>query len=105
MEEESSESNNDGANKQKPKSGVQLSINGEDQVEGFLLTCGLDQEIILWTIHGRFVGSFGGFGWDINNVKSWVKEAKVDFGHEKAKASHVPSAPSLPKPRPGPVLA
>ncbi len=96
-EDENGEHVNDN-HKQKPRTGVQLSINGEDHVEGFLLTCGLDQEIILWTIYGRYVGSFGGFGWDINNVKSWVKEAKVDFGHEKAKSSHMPSAPALPKP-------
>lgn len=48
-----------------------LSDMGQEILEGYIMTAGLDQRIFLWTIYGKCVGEFGTFGWDINNESTW----------------------------------
>jgi hypothetical protein len=45
---------------------------GHDVLEGYLLSAGLDQKVYLWNIHGKCVGEFGSFGWDINDERTWL---------------------------------
>lgn len=46
---------------------------GNDILEGFIMTAGLDQQVYLWNLSGRCVGQFGAYGWEIGNESSWFK--------------------------------
>jgi len=50
---------------------VSLGITGKDIVDGFVVTSGLDQNVYLWTIYGKYVGRFGAYGWDISIETTW----------------------------------
>lgn len=49
---------------------------GQDILEGYVLTAGLDQKVYLWAIHsahvGKCVGVFGTYAWDINSELTWA---------------------------------
>jgi hypothetical protein len=45
---------------------------GQDVLEGFVLSAGLDQRVYLWTLQGKCIGEFGTFSWNINNEHTWV---------------------------------
>lgn len=45
---------------------------GNDVLEGYILTAGLDQKVYLWNLAGKCVGEFGSFGWDINDERTWL---------------------------------
>ena len=47
---------------------LQLGVTAED---GFVLSAGLDQDIMLWTMDGDCVGRFGSEVWDINDARTW----------------------------------
>jgi hypothetical protein len=53
------------------KKRVRQSDMGQEILEGYLVTAGLDQRIFMWNIYGKCVGEFGTFGWDINNESTW----------------------------------
>mmetsp|Transcript_11932 Transcript_11932/g.26555 ORF Transcript_11932/g.26555 Transcript_11932/m.26555 type:complete len:187 (-) Transcript_11932:20-580(-) len=44
---------------------------GEQVLDGYILSAGLDQRVYLWSLTGKCVGEFGSFGWDINNPRTW----------------------------------
>lgn len=48
-----------------------LSDMGQEILEGYIVSAGLEQRIFLWTLYGKCVGEFGTFGWDINNETTW----------------------------------
>ena len=50
---------------------IRQSDMGQEILEGYVVTAGLDQRIFMWTIYGKCVGEFGTFGWDINNENTW----------------------------------
>jgi hypothetical protein len=55
---------------------------GNDILEGFIMTAGLDQQVYLWSLSGRCVGQFGAYGWEIGNESSWFKgETALAFAH------------------------
>ena len=47
---------------------------GQEILEGFIMSAGLDQRVLLWNAKGQCVGEFGSFGWDINNESTWFKK-------------------------------
>lgn len=46
---------------------------GNDILEGYLMSAGLDQRVYLWNLSGKCVGMFGAYGWEIDNEASWFK--------------------------------
>lgn len=46
---------------------------GNDILEGYVMTAGLDQRVYLWSLAGKCVGMFGAYGWEIDNEASWFK--------------------------------
>jgi hypothetical protein len=46
---------------------------GNDILEGYIMTAGLDQKVFLWNLSGKCVGMFGAYGWEIDNEASWFK--------------------------------
>lgn len=56
---------------------------GNDILDGFILSAGLDQRVLLWNLHGKCVGEFGTYGWDIGSEATWYKGT-----NEKSKRQH-----------------
>lgn len=52
---------------------------GQDILEGYVLSAGVDQKVYLWSVHGagRCVGEFGSYGWDINSEATWYRRAEL----------------------------
>jgi hypothetical protein len=46
---------------------------GGELLEGYVLSAGLDQRVLLWDLYGKLVGEFGSYGWDIKNAATWFK--------------------------------
>jgi hypothetical protein len=50
---------------------------GNDILEGYIMSAGLDQRVFLWSLGGKCVGMFGAYGWEIDNEASWFKGATL----------------------------
>jgi hypothetical protein len=72
---------------------TKLSDMGQQVLEGFILTAGLDQHIYLWTTSGDCVGEFGTFGWDINDSATWAHHLQALS--QRTKALHAATATAI----------
>lgn len=60
---------------------------GQSVLDGFILSAGLDQRVLLWSLTGRCVGQFGCHDWDINSDATWFKEVQQDIAAKKRAAA------------------
>lgn len=50
---------------------------GRQVLEGYVLSAGIDQKVMLWTLTGQCVGEFGTYGWDINAPDTWGNKKRL----------------------------
>ncbi len=69
---------------------------GQDILEGYIVSAGVDQKVFLWSVQsGRCVGEFGSFGWDINNEATWYRKAEAAAATGSKKRGHSSSSRPL----------
>jgi hypothetical protein len=58
--------------------------------DGFIVSSGLDQQVILWTLLGECIGRYGSELWDINDVRTWSSHNALH--HEEGTDGHSDSS-------------
>jgi hypothetical protein len=65
----------------------------DSHLSGFIVTASIDQQVSVWRVDGKYVGTFGPFGWDINDEKTWVKRVNLDKNENDGKMKLLPKPP------------
>ena len=79
---------------QRPKR-MKNSDMGNDILEGFILSSGLDQRVLLWNLQGKCVGEFGSYGWEIDSEATWYKGQNEKVKRSKHKTKKQPEEADL----------
>jgi hypothetical protein len=88
-----SDSNDNLANLKQPTKRTKRLKNsdmGNDILEGFILSAGLDQRVLLWNLQGKCVGEFGAYGWEIDCEATWFKSHTDKAKRHTHKAKKTP---------------
>ncbi len=79
---------------QRPKR-MKNSDMGNDILEGFILSAGMDQRVLLWNLQGKCVGEFGSYGWEIDSEATWYKGQNEKVKRSKHKTKKQPAEADL----------
>lgn len=89
--EESNNSNSTNKNKLN-------NANGDENSKiGFIITASIDQQVHMWRVDGKYVGTFGPFCWDINDEKTWIKRLNLDKNENNGQVKLLPKPPDVVK--------